>query len=191
VGKSDRRSVVEVDREFLLPPKAMADGNTKAYTPVAFSHLLERESCRAVRYQDAFALIYVALDRNAEAANRPEGETELAIVAENIREEIRQTDFIGRRGQMLSVLLLHVNERDTERVAERVRGRIHNYAFPGRTRDARIRRTVSIGGVCFPLHARDPSLLRQEGLSCLRRAQAEGGNRVHLLGCTRSEEGDR
>ncbi|MGH7352900.1 MAG: diguanylate cyclase [Candidatus Methylomirabilales bacterium] len=180
-----------MDLEFLLPPRAMADVNTKAYTPVAFSHLLERETRRAVRYQDAFAIIYVALDRNPQAGDQPVGETELAIVAENIWQEIRGTDLIGRRGQMFSVLLLYVNERDTEKVAERVRGRIQNYAFPGGTRDAQIRRTVSIGGVCFPLHARDSSLLKEQGLSCLRRAQTQGGNRVLLFDGTRSEEGDR
>ncbi len=150
------------------------------YSSSIFCHLLEWQSRRALRYQEAFALLCVALDgNNGEAGNQDE-ETELAIVAENIRREVRETDLISRNGDTLNVLLLYTSNRETAEIAERVRVRIENYAFPGRFPEERVHRTVSIGGSCFPWDTSDSSLLLEHAQSCFRRAQRKGGNNVVL-----------
>lgn len=165
-------------QDFLLPPETLRDVHTKAYDSLCFRHLLEWQSRRAIRYQEAFALLCVALDRDSDEAGNQDEETELAILAENIRREVRQTDLLGRDGDTLTILLLYAGNKETAHVAERVRVRIENYAFPGKSPEERVHRTVSIGGSCFPLNAVDSSLLVEHALSCFRRAQREGGNNV-------------
>ena len=162
------------------PPEPLRDAHSKAYSSAVFRHLLECQSRRAIRYQEAFALLCVALDRNGDEEERGDEEIELAIVAENIRREMRQTDLIGRDGEMLTILLLYAGDNETAQVAERVRTRIENYAFPGGSTQERVSRTVSIGGSCFPMHAVDSSLLVEHALSNFRRVQEEGGNNVLL-----------
>jgi len=166
--------------ECPLPPESLRDAHTKAYSSAVFRHLLEWQSRRAIRYQEAFSLLCVALDRNGDEEESRDDEIELAIVAENIRREMRQTDLIGRDGEMLSILLLYAGHNETAQVAERVRTRIENYAFPGRSTQERVRRTVSIGGSCFPMHAVDSSLLAEQALSSLQRVREKGGNNVLL-----------
>ncbi len=170
----------QMTEQFLLPLEALWDEHTKTYRSPVFRHLLDRESRRAIRYQEAFALLLVALDRNRNDAGDRNEEGELEIVAENIRREIRQTDLIGRIGETLILLLLHASNGETVKVAERARARIENYAFRGRSPGERIHYTVSIGAACFPLHTADSSLLVEHAMSCLRRAQEEGGNKVLL-----------
>ncbi len=166
----------------LRPPETLRDRHTNAYTFPVFDHLLEWQIRRAVRYQEAFALLCVALDPSGNDAANGDEEAGLEIVAENIRKEIRETDLIGRTGQTLLMLLLYAGNGDAPQIAERIRARIENYAFLSRSTGKRIRQTVSIGGTCFPLDAVDRSPLMKKAMSCLRRAREEGGNRVILSG---------
>lgn len=163
---------------FLLPPEPLRDAYTKTYSSTGFRHLLEWQSRRAIRYQEGFALLCVALNETANEDHM----AILEIVADNLRREIRRTDLIGHSDGILTILLLYAGNGDPANVAERLRARIQNYAFPGRTPKERVRHTISIGGACFPLDAVESSLLVKRARHCLRRAQERGGNRVVMSG---------
>ncbi len=167
---------------LLLPPEALRDIHTKAYNHPLFHYLLEWQMRRAVRYQESFALLCVALDASRNEAGNEDQRTDLEIAAENIQREIRQTDLIGRNSETLIVLLLYVGNGDAAKVAERIRVQIEHYAFPGRSPDEPIHRTVSMGGAACPMDAVESSSLMQHALSRLGRAQEKGGNRVVLSG---------
>jgi len=146
--------------------------------PLSFKSLLEWECQRAVRYQESFALAVVAIDPTSKEGEPREGDIELEIVKENVKKEIRKTDLQDQDGETLNILLLHVDRPETLQIAERVRSRIQHYSFPGKTPNARVNRTVSIGAACYPLHSVDSTDLRKRALEALHRAQADGGNKV-------------
>jgi len=146
--------------------------------PLTFQNLLEWECQRAIRYQESFALAVVEMDPTSREGEALEGDIQLEIVAGNVNKEIRKTDLHDQDGKTLNILLLHVGGPEILQIAERVRSRIQHYSFPGKTPNARVNRTVSIGAACYPLHSVDSSDLREKALEALHRAQADGGNQV-------------
>ncbi len=163
-----------------MTPPVLPRVNQEGF-PLTFQNLLEWECQRAVRYQESFALAVVALDPASRESEPLDGDIELEIVAGNVNKEIRKTDLQDQNGETLNILLLHVDGPETLQIAERVRSRIQHYSFPGKTPNARVNRTVSIGAACYPLHSVDSSDLRERCLEALHRAQADGGNKVVVL----------
>jgi len=91
---------------------------------VVFNAFLEWEGQQATRYQEAFALALISLDRTT-TNDRGQGERAmLGIVAENVRKAVRQADLVAQTADTVSVLLLYVDRTDTMRIAEKVRAQI-------------------------------------------------------------------
>ncbi len=107
------------------------------------------------------------------------------LMVENIRQELRGTDSIGRCGNHLGVVLLHSGVEETRVVAERVRQRIAWFNFPSELTSGAARVTVSMGGACFPTDGRDLSSLLRCALLSLERAREAGGNRAVMAGDVR------
>ncbi len=164
---------------------AMFAGIPEWYDHEVFQHLLQREIRRSLRYAEFFSLCLLSPDQpNLEGWGNDDerAETFLALMFENIRQEIRNTDFIGRYGNHLAVVLLHSPVEDARVAAERLRERIGRFTFPSQSTSGRSRVTVSVGCACFPTDGRDLASLRQCALLSLRQAREAGGNRAVLFG---------
>ncbi len=164
-----------------MPLAALFTGIPECYDLEVFQHLLLQEIKRPLRYSEFFALLLVSVDPPGGETLRGDadgGEKLLALMFDNVRQELRDTDFIGRYGNHLGVVLLHSSAEDTRVAAERVRERIGRFMFPSELTAGRPRMTVSMGGACFPTDGRDLSSLLQRAFLSLRRAREAGGDRA-------------
>lgn len=164
-----------------MPLTALFSGIPECYDLEVFQHLLLQEIKRSLRYSEFFALLLLSVDSpDGEPAKGggAQGEKLLPLMFDNVRQELRDTDFIGRYGNHLGVVLLHSSAEGTRLAAERVRERIARFMFPSDLTAGRPRMTVSMGGACFPTDGRDLSSLLQRAFLSLRRARETGGDRT-------------
>lgn len=162
----------------------MVDEETQVLRKQAFEYLFDLEVKKATRYQYFLALLFLELD-----VPRPEGESntqghfgvdQLKVFADLLRDELRSTDVIGKLSDgRLSVLLHHADDVNTQRVGDRLRKRIEDYAF---THGNYAHRTVSIGGACFPSGGNFPEDLRDVATRMIERAKEDGGNKIYMAG---------
>jgi len=75
-------------------------------------------------------------------------------------------------------MLHQADAQNTYGVGERIRARVEDYTFIVDGKEEK--RTVSIGGACFPTHANDITGLTQRAEEMLTKAKAEGGNKICL-----------
>ena len=153
------------------------DEVTGAYRPEVFSHLVEREVKRALRYHEF--LVILALDLGDSLRRLPDPPAVLRLVADHIQREVRATDIVGRLGENLGVALLCVTMEDARLVAERLQARVKAVALPTEPLPAG-QGVISIGGACFPRGGTDAAVLLRASLNALRRAAAEPGGGVWL-----------
>ena len=150
----------------------MLDDETGALSGDFFKFLLELEGKRAMRHAYFFSILTVEIDQ-------PENGELLASLAELIRKSTRDADLIGRIDhQRLSVILHQAEAPNTCSVGERIRDHVENYNFV--IKNSERRRTVSVGGACFPTHTTDIQGLLSTAHEMLQRARSKGGNRVFL-----------
>ena len=139
----------------------------------AFRHIVSRETQRATRYQDFFSVCLVKPD----TAHALPVEVHHAV-ARKIAECLRATDVVGRLRDGAAFLLLHTASADAVRVAERVRAKIENVAFPNSGGGPPQRITLSVGNVSFPRDGSSDRLLFSRAEEHLQEAVRRGGNRV-------------
>jgi len=153
------------------------DAETLAYRAEVFSHLVEREVLRALRYQEFLVVLALNL-----ADPRHEGLVPpalLRLMADHIHEEVRTTDIVGRLGDGLGVALVCVSEDDARVVAWRLLARVQ-----GLTQSADLlppgAAAVRIGGACFPQGGSDARSLLQASLAAIQRAAETPGGGVWI-----------
>lgn len=150
----------------------MLDDMTHTLSSDFFNYLLESEGKRAIRYTYFFSLLTVEMDQI-------ETGEPLSTLADLIRQCVRTTDVIGRTDEKrLSVILHHSEAQNTHSVGERIRDRVENYNFG--IKNSQQKRTVSVGGACFPTHTPDIAGLLMTANEMLLRAKSYGGNKVFL-----------
>jgi len=150
----------------------MFDPMTRTLSADCFKFLLESEGKRAMRYACFFSILTVEMDQ-------VKGDELLPPLAVLIQQSIRHTDLVGRIDhQRFSVILHHAEAKNTYSVGERIRNRVKNHNFV--VKKSRGRRTVSVGGACFPTHTTDSQDLLFTANQMLERAKSTGGNRVYL-----------
>ncbi len=150
----------------------MLDPMTSTLSPDFFEFLLESEGKRAMRYTYFFSILTVEVDQ-------VENGDVLDTVSSLIRQSIRTTDVIGRIDhKRFSVILHHAETQNTYNVGERIRDRVENYNFS--LKNSPHKRTVSVGGACFPSHTPDVQGLLLTAHEMLQRAKSLGGNKVYL-----------
>ncbi len=167
-----------------MPLAAMYGSIPECYDCDVFQHLLQREINRSLRYPQFFALLLVSVDRGGReypAGNGYQLDGFLTLVVQNIREELRETDIIGRCGDHLTVILLGTSLEGIRVAADRIRERIARFAFPPELTGGGSRMTVSVGGACFPSDGSDLISLLDAALLSLCRARETGGNRAVLF----------
>ena len=150
----------------------MMDPMTSTLSEDFFKFLLESEGKRAMRYTYFFSILTVEIDQ-------VEKSEVLATLAQLIRKSIRNTDVIGKVNEgRFSVILHHAEAPNTYSVGERIRDQVENYNFP--LKNNQHKRTVSVGGACFPSHTPDVQGLLLTAHEMLQRAKSSGGNKVFL-----------
>ena len=109
------------------------------------------------------------------------GDEVLKGLAAELRQQVRNSDIVGRfGGEEFTVLLPRADAKEALRIAERLRRSASGLGiFAG---DARIGVTVSIGIAVLSLHGRDLFELLAAADLALYRAKDKGRNRVCLYG---------
>ncbi|MBI1820873.1 MAG: diguanylate cyclase [Nitrospirae bacterium] len=141
-----------------------------------FYYLLDLEVKRATRYSYFFSLLFIELDQEDDPDDT------INMVAKLILNEIREVDIVGKIEKKRFSALLQAETKPTQTIAERIRGRILNYSFTDEAPAEKQRRTISVGGACFPTHGTDASELNSQALHLLEKARVDGGNRVYVHG---------
>jgi diguanylate cyclase (GGDEF)-like protein len=160
----------------LADPSRPADTSAEVLPEETFRHWLAKEASRATRYQDFFSVCLIKPDP-AEASGNGAGDLQQAV-SRKIAELLRSTDVVGRVREGTAVLLLHTASTEARRVAERIRARLENVAFPGGSGAAARRITLSVGEVSFPRDGCNDKVLLARAQAHLHEASRRGGNQV-------------
>lgn len=154
----------------------MFDIQTNVLKRDAFEYFLDLEIKKAIRYQYFFSLLIIEPDLKE---GIPDGSDIMKAIAEIISDEVRITDTIGRVGiNNFYVILPHAEPGSTFLVAERIRSRVESYAFTKNNGDTK--KTISIGGTCFPTNSNELRNLVSSANEMISMAKGAGGNKVCL-----------
>ena len=159
------------------------DEMTHTYNMRAFNALARRECALAERYNRTFSLLMVDSD-NLKKVNDTHGhgagDKLIKLVAQCIRDDLRETDIIARYGGDEFMCLLPETGREAAAmVAERIRTRIANTAL--KAGESAIPTSVSIGVATYPEHADEFDTLAKNADRALYASKAQGRNRVSVF----------
>lgn len=146
-----------------------------------FRYLLKLEGQKAIRYLNFFSLLIVQMDtENSEKGSSFDcKESSLKVLESLIREEIRETDLIGKPNMEKFYLILHqTDSTGSFQIADRIRNRVKNYTFIVDEKERK--QTICVGATSFPSHANDIDSLIAKAGHMLEKAQTDGGDRVYL-----------
>ncbi|HLD30424.1 MAG TPA: diguanylate cyclase [bacterium] len=160
---------------------ARTDGLTGAFRRGYFETRLEEEIRRAERFRYFFTLMMLDIDdfkKYNDAYGHPIGDHLLQKIAELIKTNTYETDFIARYGgEEFAIIMPSSSREGARKKAESLRGSIARAAFPI-GEDITIHLTVSIGLAHFPESGRTKETLIKSADTALYRAKAEGKNQV-------------
>ncbi|HET57073.1 MAG TPA: diguanylate cyclase [Deltaproteobacteria bacterium] len=174
----DQRSKLEEE----LRRQASTDPLTGLYNRRFYEQLLEREIKQAKRYGSSLALCVLDLDRFKDVNDsygHASGDVALCRVADACRDELRESDIIGRLGGEEFILILpRTDAAGAVVVADRLRERIA--ATEVETENARFHVTVSIGVTELQPADTDITELIRRADEAMYLSKAEGRNKVRL-----------
>ena len=167
-----------------LEVEAATDGKTGLLNATAWRELAQRHLWRAIRENQAAAMLVIDLDRfkslNDEHGHLV-GDIALAAVADCIKNELRDYDAVGRYGgEEFVALLPNAGTNAAMRAAERVRARIEDRSFTAQPDGPELRLTASIGVATYPSYGTELDELIRAADMALYAAKAAGRNVVRL-----------
>ena len=162
---------------------ALHDPLTDLLNPQAFESALMRELSVGLRYGVSACLLLLDLDFFRIVNDRlghTVGDQVLKMVADLMRETVRDSDIVGRyRGNTFAVVLPHTNRQQAHSLAERLRERVERYPFT--IEAGQVRTTASIGLAAVQNNAvASIAEWMMVGDAALKDAKAQGRNRVVL-----------
>ncbi|WP_019895037.1 GGDEF domain-containing protein [Hydrogenovibrio halophilus] len=169
----------QVKMQQQLNELAMKDALTHLYNRRHLSMVLEAEIKRADRYGTQFGLVMFDVDHFKEINDtfgHDVGDDVLCRMADAVREEVRESDQLGRwGGEEFLLIALGLNKARTDLLAEKIRKLIADIHFPvaGRV-------TVSIGATGYHPNEGEMMLLKRAD-QALYLAKKKGRNRVESL----------
>lgn len=171
-----------------LEVKATRDGKTGLLNATAWREVAQRHLWRAVREDQAAAVLVIDLDR-FKALNDQHGhlvgDAALKAVADCLRHELRGYDAVGRYGgEEFVALLPNAGANAAMRVAERLREGVEACAA-GVADHIPVRLTASIGVSTYPTHGGELDDLIHAADTALYAAKDAGRNAVRLAGAVR------
>lgn len=163
---------------------AIMDDLTGIYNRRHFFEVARLEFERALRYQRSLSLIMMDIDHFKEVNDRLGhlvGDAVLRIVADRCKQNMRETDVIGRYGGEEFVLLMpETNADGANMVAERLRVAIGD--TPITICDETVRITISIGLANLSRKCKDLDQLIQMADEALYNAKRGGRNTIGIQG---------
>ncbi len=184
--------VILLQRSLLhqqLRAAARTDAKTGLLNAAAWQREADIEISRVVRTRRSLALLLVDIDhfkRVNDTYGHLAGDQVLAALAQAFRQQVRESDVIGRfGGEEFVVLLPGADVTEASKVAERLREQVG--ATPVIFASGEVRVTVSVGVAVLGLHGDDiPGLLARADVA-LYRAKRSGRDQVRLF----DEPGDK
>lgn len=183
-SESDRDMVADLAQlamdEFELRRTASTDALTGLMSRRSFKETAAREIALALRHRHNLCCVAVDLDHFKSINDRfghAAGDAVLAGTATTFREQLRQSDLVGRLGgEEFVVLLPHSDRAGGLQTAEKIRTALarQTFALGGEA----VRVTASFGVSALDLSTRNvDSLIERADAACYQ-AKAEGRNRV-------------
>ena len=165
-----------------LATAARTDLKTGLLNATAWQRQADAEVTRALRSETPLALLLVDVDHFKhvnDSHGHLIGDDVLRALAAELRQQVRESDVVGRfGGEEFTVLLPHTDGVGACRIAERLRRSAGRLSVA--TADAMIRVTVSIGIAVLGQHGNDLFELLAAADLALYRAKDAGRNRVRL-----------
>jgi diguanylate cyclase (GGDEF)-like protein len=167
-----------------LEVDATTDGKTGLLNASAWRELAQRHLWRAIRENQAAAMLVVDLDRfkalNDEYGHLA-GDMALTAVADCIKHELRDYDAVGRYGgEEFVAMLPNAGTNAGMRAAERVRARIEQCTITAEPDGPEMHLTASIGVATYPSYGTELDELIRAADMALYAAKAAGRNTVRL-----------
>jgi diguanylate cyclase (GGDEF)-like protein len=165
-----------------LAAAARTDAKTGLLNATAWQREADAEVARAQRANSPLALLLVDVDhfkRVNDSHGHLIGDEVLRALAAELRQQVRESDVVGRfGGEEFTVLLPGTDDAGAYRIAERLRASAANLSVAAA--DARIRVTVSIGVAVLGQHGHDLFELLAAADAALYRAKDAGRDRVRV-----------
>lgn len=161
---------------------AVRDGLTGLLNHRRLHERLQEELSRSLRYHHPLTLLMIDVDyfkRYNDTYGHQQGDELLRMLAEILRQNIRQSDIVGRYGGEEFVVILPETDKESAVVlAQRLCEVVAHTPFPGYPGGSPVRCTVSIGVASYPEDALTASDLIAAADTALYRAKRFGKNRV-------------
>lgn len=161
---------------------AVRDGLTGLLNHRRLHERLKEELSRSLRYHHPLTLLMIDVDyfkRYNDTYGHQQGDELLRILAEILRQNIRQSDIAGRYGgEEFAVILPETDKESAVVLAQRLCEVVARTPFPGHPGGPPTRCTISIGVAGFPDDALTVSDLVAAADTALYRAKRYGKNRV-------------
>ncbi len=169
-----------------LAAAARTDPKTGLLNATAWQREADGEVTRAVRAGAPLALLLIDVDhfkRVNDGHGHLIGDEVLRALAAELRQQVRESDVVGRfGGEEFTVLLPRTDAADAHGIAERLRASASRLSVAAA--DARIEVTVSIGVALLGQHGRDLFELLAAADVALYKAKDAGRDQVHVYAQT-------
>lgn len=161
---------------------AVRDGLTGLLNHRRLHERMKEEISRSARYHHPMTLLMIDVDyfkRYNDTYGHQQGDELLRILAEILRQNVRQSDIVGRYGgEEFAVVLPETDKQSATILAQRLCEVVANTPFPGYPGGASVRCTISIGVASYPDDGLAVSDLVAAADAALYRAKRYGKNRV-------------
>lgn len=159
------------------------DGLTGLKNRRSFFTLVKTEFTRMKRYVKSFGIMMIDVDffkHYNDAHGHPQGDILLKMLADIMRDTLRECDNIGRYGgEEFIVLMPETVKANTVMAAERLRLSVEESRLPFGDTQPGGKLTVSVGVACFPEDGDTLEEIIEAADKCLYEAKRLGRNRVH------------
>lgn len=164
----------------------LVDRLTGLYNYSYFRNRLEEEKERSDRFGSKMSVVLLDVDYlNSfnEKFGYSRGNLLLKKLAQICKKQIRAVDIPVRYGgEEFAVIMPNTGIVGAKEVAERLRGAVEQEKFEGTDKKPAVKRTISIGVVTYPDHARSIDELTELLDKAMLAAKSEGRNRVYIHG---------
>ena len=163
---------------------AVTDKLTGVYNHGYFKHYLNMEFARADKNEHKLTLLMIDVDDFKKFNDRyghPKGDQALKKIAEILRDNIREIDFIARYGgEEFALVLPYVNRHAAVVIAERLRHKVEDLFEIHDVHESKL--SVSIGASLFPDQAATPEELIKTADTALYMSKNNGKNCLSFYG---------
>ncbi len=167
------RNKVKQERE-----SALIDQLTEVSNRMAYDERIEQEYARWKRYQTPLSLIVIDIDffkKINDNFGHIAGDKVLHTVAQNLQQNIRETDFLARYGgEEFVILMPDTGVQEGVGVAEKLRAAVQECGFHYRGESVQV--TISCGVAEFSQND-TPARVFEKADAAMYRAKSEGRNR--------------